>query len=210
MAILPDGKKTGETPAIDDYYFQKYSDKGLPYGEHWDNSDEPYFDVDAIMEAWEAVCARHDVNSYINSLLDLGSATGSLLDRFDNIFLGGVALFGVEPSQWCKENALLGWKRRTIWESWLDCSKQFEDNEYECILDFAVGYTQDKDLDIHLREVRRVASKGVIQLTPLAEVSEGNEDDYRVRTESYPWWKKRLAAHATEFIDIHDFIIIWR
>ena len=74
-------------------------------------------------------------------------------------------------------------------------------------------YLEKRLLVESLYQCQRIAKKGVVSVLYFSEHLETDtypEDVARITTESIEWWREILTDVATEFVEYHDNLFIWR
>ena len=203
---------SSERQIIQDDYFLTYNPDNSPYDSdrQWTSPDLTYGNR-YVIDTWfsmlrEQGYSKEDVE--LKTVLDLGAATGALMDLLKKQH-PELDLYGVEGARWAKKNALKRWKKRIHFGDWLDISKEYEDNQFDVIIDCVSQYLHKDNLRYALGEIRRVAKKGVISVVNTLE--DGYLDDrYRLINKSDAWWTKQFGKHVEDNVyQSPDGLFIW-
>ena len=189
-------------------YFKAYGWNGEPYGKHWGCVAGR-----TALRYWDLL---HHVFGYapeafrIRSLLDIGAATGGLLEQISKVY--DIDMYGVESSEWAERNVLPEWKSRIVFDTWPDCSKRFRQDQFDLVLDCVAHYLEEDQLDTHFGEMRRIAKMGIISYISAEDDQTRFHDTSRNLTYPLEWWRRRISLYSTEHMVIAapTFPIIWR
>ena len=202
-----------ERITISDKYFEQYNLNGEPYNasRQWSSPDLDYGSRFVIREWYNT----HRLHGYskeqmaLQRVLDLGAANGALMSRLRKQH-PKLDLYGVESAEWAQRNVLPEWKDRIKFGDWLDVSSEYDDGQFDAVIDCVSQYIPRSNLSYALRETRRVARKGVVSV--INTIENGDLDDpHRQITKKDDWWLKKLQKASREAVYMTDNgLFIWR
>ena len=201
-----------ERNTLPNVYFEMYLRK-MKYGEH---CGENVHDHSAFMKAWDRVFAHNGRTEpeqfYVNSILDVGAATGELMKLFsDDPRFDIRNIRGVENSPWAKENVLPEFKERIVFADWLDISKDYPDNSFDMVIDCVGMYLPSQYLDQHLKECARISRLGgVCNICFSEDANNYYPDPWRITTESKQWWLDKICdTEQVQFAGLYRSVLVW-
>ena len=205
LDLSPSGKRN----RIGRRYFEDYN-KGRPYGHasQWTDQNLDYGGMN-IISYWNHYCERHCLDNYIESLLDIGAADGSFMHRLQTKH-PDLEIHGIESSTWGRRHVRPDMKDAILFDDWLDVSRQYEDNEYDIVLDFVSQYIPADNFHWSLAEMGRVARRAVITVfAPSDNDPAGHTGQIHCRPKS--WWRKQVRHHAQGPVECYKGCnLIWR
>jgi SAM-dependent methyltransferase len=129
-------------------YFDFYND-----AQNYEESFEETFDEESVVDLIEIVWAV----SPPYKLLDAGSASGLTLAAFDHV---GIEAWGIENNAYIHNRTAPEWKHRNLLGDVQ--SLPFEDNSFDFVYDTSLCYIAEEHLDRCIKELHRVARRGIL------------------------------------------------
>jgi protoporphyrinogen oxidase/SAM-dependent methyltransferase len=131
-------------------------------GSYFDNYVGDACYADAFEQAFDAACVAELVTAAWGAtppyrLLDAGSACGLTLRAFDAL---GIDAWGVENNAFIHAQTPRRWKKKNLLANVQDLP--FEDDAFDFVYETCLVYVPANDLDRAIRELHRVACRGVI------------------------------------------------
>ncbi len=176
-----------ERACVDNDYFDDYYN-GATYAESYAVAFDPHYVVDAIEAVWGARPPYR--------LLDAGAACGLTLRALDKL---GVEAWGIENNPYIHAQTPRPWKSKNRFGDVR--ALPFEDDSFDFVYETCLAFLPEADLAQAIRELKRVARKGLIFgsfTTDLpADLVEKHDLRYGVRTElSLDRWMGLFAEHG--------------
>jgi hypothetical protein len=145
-----------------DDYFESYGQTGRSYTRAMARS---VVNCRNILKAWDRLVRRHfgadAVERYrIDSFLDVGAATGRLVEQFARVC--PVAM-GVECASWPRAHLPRHLAGRMLWGDFVACSGLWADGSFDLVFDSSAMYADSlRESRRCLAEVRRICGKGAL------------------------------------------------